>query len=102
MPRSLAMPCSVSAAPAVGSVGTPVMSAVGSTFTTLLAMVAAKEVDEILGVPDDSGFQLAGMLPMGYPRGRFGVVAIGIVTVVNTGSTERLVASARGRLQSLP
>jgi len=46
---------------------------VGSTFTTLLAMAAASEVDDILGVPEGSGFQLAGVLPMGYPRGHFGV-----------------------------
>jgi nitroreductase len=46
---------------------------VGSTFTTLLAMAAAKEVNDILGVPADSGYELAGMLMLGYPTGKWGV-----------------------------
>ena len=46
---------------------------VGSTVTTILEMFAAKEVDEILGVPDGSGFYRHACLPMGYPTGRWGV-----------------------------
>lgn len=46
---------------------------VGSTFTTLLAMVAPAQVDDILGVPADSGYTLQGILPMGYPLGKWGV-----------------------------
>jgi nitroreductase len=44
----------------------------GSTFTTLLASVAA-EVDAVIGVPADSGLQLFAALPIGYPQGRWGV-----------------------------
>src|SRR5438067_8370743 len=47
---------------------------VGSTLTTVLSMYP-KEVDGILGVPADSGYTMAGMLPMGYPTGRWGVAA---------------------------
>ena len=45
---------------------------VGSSFTTLLTSVAA-QVDEILGVPADAGVNLVGVVPMGYPMGRWGV-----------------------------
>jgi len=45
---------------------------IGSTYTTLLTM-AATEVDGILGVPSDSGLVLYAALPMGYPRGKWGV-----------------------------
>jgi nitroreductase len=44
----------------------------GATFTTLLAGVQP-QVDAILGVPDDSGLQLVGALPVGVPLGRWGV-----------------------------
>jgi nitroreductase len=44
----------------------------GATFTTLLASVQP-QVDAILGVPDDSGLQLVGALPVGVPLGRWGV-----------------------------
>jgi nitroreductase len=44
---------------------------VGSTFTTLLTR-APEALATILGVPDDSGLDLIGTLPMGYPLGRWG------------------------------
>jgi nitroreductase len=44
---------------------------IGSTYTTLFTQVAAK-VDEVLGVPADSGVRLYASLPMGYPLGRWG------------------------------
>lgn len=46
---------------------------IGSTLTTVLTHFAAKEVDEVLEVPADSGYEMAGMLPMGYPHGRWGI-----------------------------
>ena len=46
---------------------------VGSTVTTILEMFARQEVDDILGVPADSGFHRHGCLPMGYPTGKWGV-----------------------------
>ena len=45
---------------------------IGSVFTSLLAGVA-DQVDEILGVPNDSGLRLIGSVPMGIPLGRWGV-----------------------------
>jgi nitroreductase len=45
---------------------------VGSVFTTLLTR-AAPQVNEILGIPDDAGVELFGVVPMGYPLGRWGV-----------------------------
>ena len=45
---------------------------VGSTFTTLLTR-AEPDVNKILGVPADAGVKLFGVLPMGYPLGRWGV-----------------------------
>jgi nitroreductase len=45
---------------------------VGSVFTTLLVSVEAK-VNEVLGVPADSGMGLVAVTPMGYPLGRWGV-----------------------------
>jgi nitroreductase len=57
----------------------------GSTFTTLLVRVQP-QVDAILGLPDDSGMQLIGALPIGYPLGRWGIAArqpVGEVTYLN-------------------
>lgn len=45
---------------------------VGSTITTILGMFEA-EVHSLLHVPDDSGYAMAGCLPMGYPTGRWGI-----------------------------
>jgi Nitroreductase family len=33
----------------------------------------AEEIDEILGVPTDGSFRLAGLVPLGVPLGRWGV-----------------------------
>jgi nitroreductase len=45
---------------------------VGSVFTTLLTQ-AASQVNDILGVPANAGVELFGVVPMGYPLGRWGV-----------------------------
>jgi nitroreductase len=45
---------------------------VGSVFTTLLTQ-AEPAVNAVLGVPEDAGVRLYGSLPMGFPRGRWGV-----------------------------
>lgn len=45
---------------------------VGSTITTILGMFEA-EVGDLLGVPPESDYAMAGCLPMGYPTGRWGV-----------------------------
>jgi nitroreductase len=47
---------------------------VGSVFTTLL-LRATPAVDEILGVPADVGVELIGVVPMGFPLGRWDVAA---------------------------
>ena len=44
---------------------------VGSSLTSVLAFKQA-ETYEILGVPDDRGWKMAGCIPMGYPTGRWG------------------------------
>jgi nitroreductase len=46
---------------------------VGSVFTTLLAHLGYDEIDQILGVPDDGEFRLAGLIPLGFPLGNWGV-----------------------------
>jgi hypothetical protein len=46
---------------------------IGSVFTTLLAHLGHDQIDEILGVPTDSSFRLAGLVPLGVPLGRWGV-----------------------------
>jgi nitroreductase len=46
---------------------------VGSTMTTILAAYCKDEVNEILGVPKDEGWSLQAVIPMGYPRGRWGL-----------------------------
>ena len=45
---------------------------VGSSLTTVLAF-KKDETFEILGVPEDKGWRMAGCVPMGYPTGTWGV-----------------------------
>jgi nitroreductase len=46
---------------------------IGSALTTILGSYYADEVCAILGVPKDEGWQMHGVIPMGYPMGRWGV-----------------------------
>jgi len=46
---------------------------VGSTMTTILAAYCKDEVHEILGVPKDAGWSMQAVIPMGYPKGRWGL-----------------------------
>jgi nitroreductase len=46
---------------------------IGSTLTGVLQTYFADEVFDILGVPKDEGWYLHGVVPMGYPTGRWGV-----------------------------
>jgi nitroreductase len=46
---------------------------IGSTLTGVLQTFFPDEVFEILGVPADEGWVLHGVVPMGYPTGRWGV-----------------------------
>ena len=46
---------------------------VGSTLTGFLQTYFASEVMEILGVPKDAGWYMHGVVPMGYPLGKWGV-----------------------------
>jgi len=48
---------------------------IGSTLTGMLQSFFADEVFDILGVPKDAGWYLHGVVPMGYPTGRWGVGA---------------------------
>ena len=48
---------------------------IGSTLTGVLQTFASDEVFELLGVPKDEGWVLHGVVPMGYPTGRWGVAA---------------------------
>lgn len=45
---------------------------VGSSLTSVL-MIKGDEVPNLLGVPAEEGWQMACMVPMGYPKGRWGV-----------------------------
>lgn len=45
---------------------------VGSSLTSIL-MVRGDEVPQILGVPADEGWRMACCVPMGYPKGTWGV-----------------------------
>jgi nitroreductase len=45
---------------------------IGTTLTTILAFRKA-EVFELLGVPAEQGWEMAGCVAMGYPLGRWGV-----------------------------
>jgi len=47
---------------------------IGSTLTGFLQYFP-NEVMEILGVPKDAGWKLGGVVPMGYPLGKWGVGA---------------------------
>ncbi len=48
---------------------------VGSTLTGFLQTYFADEVMELLGVPKGEGWHLHGVVPLGYPRGKWGVGA---------------------------
>jgi nitroreductase len=48
---------------------------IGSTLTGFLQSYYASEVMDILDVPKDAGWQLHGVVTMGYPTGRWGVGA---------------------------
>jgi len=45
---------------------------VGSVFTTLFTQCEA-EVNDVLGVPVDADVRLVAVIPMGYPKGRWGI-----------------------------
>ena len=46
---------------------------IGSTLTGFLQTYFAHEVMDILGVPQDAGWYMHGVVPMGYPLGKWGV-----------------------------
>jgi nitroreductase len=46
---------------------------IGSTLTGVMGTFVADEVMEILGVPKDEGWHMHGVVPMGYPTGRWRV-----------------------------
>lgn len=46
---------------------------IGSTMTGFLQTYFADEVMGILGVPRDAGWYMHGVVPMGYPRGKWGI-----------------------------
>jgi nitroreductase len=46
---------------------------IGSTLTGVLQTYRSAETFEVLGVPPDDGWYLHGVVPMGYPLGRWGV-----------------------------
>ncbi len=48
---------------------------IGSTLTGMLQSFFADEVFDILGVPKDAGWYMHGVIPMGYPMGKWGVAA---------------------------
>ena len=48
---------------------------VGSTLTGVLHSFFSDEVSDILGVPRDAGWRMHGVIPMGYPTGKWGVGA---------------------------
>lgn len=48
---------------------------VGSCLTALLQFFHPTETFEILGVPNDQGWNLAGTVSFGYPTGKWGVAA---------------------------
>jgi|SRR5579859_928982 len=48
---------------------------IGSTLTGMLQSYFADEVCDILEVPKDAGWHLHGVIPMGYPTGKWGVGA---------------------------
>lgn len=48
---------------------------IGSTLTGVLHSFRQDEVKDLLGVPKDEGWHMHGVIPMGYPTGRWGVGA---------------------------
>jgi nitroreductase len=46
---------------------------IGSTLTGFLQSYFPNEVMEILGVPKDAGWYVHGVVPMGYPLGKWGI-----------------------------
>jgi len=48
---------------------------IGSTLTGFLQSFFAHEVVDILGVPKDAGWHMHGVVPMGYPTGKWGIGA---------------------------
>jgi nitroreductase len=48
---------------------------VGSTLTAMLQSFYPDEAFDILGVPKDAGWYMHGVVPMGYPIGKWGVGA---------------------------
>jgi len=46
---------------------------IGATLTGVMQTYVADEVFELLGAPKDEGWYLHGVVPMGYPTGRWGV-----------------------------
>jgi len=46
---------------------------IGATLTGVMQTFVSDEVMEILGVPKDEGWYMHGVVPMGYPTGRWGV-----------------------------
>lgn len=46
---------------------------IGSTLTGVLQTYQSAEAFEVLGVPADEGWYMHGVVPMGYPLGRWGV-----------------------------
>lgn len=48
---------------------------VGSTLTGVLHSFHQDDVFDLLGVPADEGWHMHGVVPMGYPHGRWGVAA---------------------------
>ena len=46
---------------------------IGSTLTGFLQTYFSNEVMDILGVPKDAGWYMHGVVPMGYPLGKWGV-----------------------------
>jgi nitroreductase len=46
---------------------------IGTCLTTILGAFRSSETFEVLGVPDDKGWQLAAAVSCGYPLGRWGI-----------------------------
>ncbi len=46
---------------------------IGSTLTAILGSYAEDEVCDLLGVPKDGGWHLHGVIPMGYPKGKWAI-----------------------------
>ena len=46
---------------------------IGSTLTAMLQSFYADEASAILGVPKDAGWTMHGVIPMGYPTGKWGL-----------------------------